>query len=136
MRSLTSCYIRRLTPIEKSELYKKTGSKYKWVTEGEAICRKDDIEIRIPHSFLTDGSSGGPDAGDAWLFHDWLYSTHQICGKPCSRKEADILMIEILKFQRFFIYAKVVKLLFKLNPFGVFSNAWENSGKRGPQFKI
>jgi len=130
MNELVVCYIRRLLNSERDILLKKTGNKYKWVTEGEAKWKN----IIIPIGFLSDGSTGGPDYSDAWLFHDYLYRTHKIRDKNCTRQEADNIMIDILKFQRHFFYAFVVKWIFKLNPLWIVSKAWNNAGKDGPQF--
>jgi hypothetical protein len=135
MNRLKVCYIRRLSDYEKRDIYKKTGQNYKWVTEGEASWEYNDIKITVPQGFLTDGSSGcGPDYSDSWLIHDWLYSTHKIGETVCTRKDADDIMIDVLKWQRFRWYPFVVKYLFKLNPFWLFSKAWKKSGQRGPQF--
>jgi len=134
MTILKVCYIRRLTDIEKVKIFQKTGEKYKWVTEGEAVWEDNGVQVRVPKGFLTDGSSGGPDAGNCWLFHDLLYSTHHIGGNPCTRQEADTIMINILKWERFTWYPFAVRILFALNPFWCFSRAWKKSGNRGPQF--
>ena len=130
MSRLVVCYIRRLNDYEIDALQKRTGTRYKWVTEGESSWDG----IKVPPNFLSDGSSGGPDASDAWLIHDWLYKTHVIGDKPCTRREADDIMIEILKYQRFTWYARVAKLLLRCNPFWVASRAWKRSGDKGPDF--
>lgn len=135
MNKLVICYIRRLTGWERDYVQEMTGnSYYKWVTEGETIWRHGDETITVPKGFLTDGSSGGPDYSDAWLVHDWLYRTHKIEDRSCTRQEADKIMIDILKYQRHFFYAWVAKVSFKLNLFGVFNRSWNHSGDQGPHF--
>ena len=134
MNKLIICYIRRLSDGERDYVRETTGSRYKWVTEGDASWKHGNETITVPKGFLTDGSSGAPDYSDAWLFHDWLYRTHKIEDRVCDRQEADKIMIDILKYQRHYAYAWVAKVSFKLNPFWVFSKAWERSGGKGPDF--
>lgn len=125
---LTAHTIRRLAGWEAH------SRQYKWVTEGIFIWEDGPDKIEIPTGFLCDGSSGGPDFGHGWLFHDYLYSTHRIGDRPCTRKEADELMIRILKWERASYYALAVALLSRWNPFWLFSRAWKRSGERGPEF--
>lgn len=134
MSKLVICYIRRLTDTERNTVYQKTGNRYKWVTEGEMSWKHGDEIIKVPKGFLADGSSGGPDVTDSWMVHDWLYRVHKISDRPCTRREADDVMIDILKYQRHGWYAWVVSCIFKTNPFWLVSNAWETSGSQGPQF--
>lgn len=124
-----------MRPITQEELEQvKSTTRYKWVTEGEYTWRNGDIEINIPKGFLCDGSSGGPDFGHAWLFHDYVYATHKMGDRECTRMQADDLMIEILRWERAGLYALVVAFLSKWNPWWLFSSAWTDSGKRGPEF--
>ncbi len=82
--------LRELTDEEK-EGYK-TAYNYTTTSEFKYECR--DKEICVPIGFLTDGSSGGPDYGSSWLFHDYLYACHKFTtGQDCSRMEADQLMV-------------------------------------------
>lgn len=108
---------------------------YKWVTLGESrwTCKSGEV-IVIPKGFLSDGSSGGPDIGFSWLFHDYLYATHKIGDRECTRKEADNIMATILKWERAPIYRKVFVIISRINPFWLFSKAWKESGKRGAEF--
>jgi len=129
---LIASSLRRLTEYDLALITSNT--RYKWVTEGEYIWTTHDIQIKIPKGFLCDGSSGGPDFGHGWLFHDYLYSTHKIGDKPCTRHEADDIMIDILKWERAGYYALIVAFLTKWNPFWLFTSAWKTSGKRGPEF--
>jgi hypothetical protein len=87
--------------------------------------------ISVTRGFLTDGSSGGPDVGTAWIFHDYLYSTHMYDdGSYCSQDEADKIMRDVLMFEGYKLYAfcyKIVNYLFKYK----FTQAYESSKKRG-----
>lgn len=82
--------------------------------------------ICVPKGFLTDGASGpGWDALDeeCWLLHDFLYSTHNTSseriGEEVTKEEAD----------------KVLQLPWRRTAVSLFGqDAWESSGKRGPQF--
>lgn len=134
MNKLVICYLRRLSVEEKNDIYRKTRNRYKWVTEGEATWLHGNTEIKVPKGFLADGSTGGPDFSIAWLFHDYLYRTHKIGDRPCTRQEADNIMIDILKYQRHYAYAWVAKTIFRVNPFWVVSSAWNYSGRHGPHF--
>lgn len=108
---------------------------YKYATCGEAIwVSKNGEKIVIPKGFLTDGSTGGPDVGFSWLFHDYLYATHKICDRQITKREADKIMCNILKYERASLLKKLVGLIFKWNPFGLVSRAWNASGARGPEF--
>ena len=119
--------LRPLTEIEKL-----TYPKYKYITMSAFSYRKGDRYIEIPKGFLTDGSSGGPDYGSSWLFHDYLYATHCFTrGGRCTREQADIVMENVLQSERMIFYCWIFVKLAKLNPFWLFSRAWKNSGLRG-----
>lgn len=108
---------------------------YKYATCGECSWTRENGEkIIIPKGFLTDGLTGGPSVGFSWLFHDWLYATHKIGDRIITKKEADKIMCQILKYERASILRKFVGFIFKLNPFWLVSRAWKTSGRRGPQF--
>jgi len=95
----------------------------------------DGRQIVVPRGFLTDGSSGGPDCGASWVFHDYLYATHAFTsGEPCTREEADAVMSSVLAHEGRYGYCRVFVKLSWLNPFWLFSSAWEKSGTRGPEF--
>ncbi len=124
--------IRELTDDEK-----KIYPDYKYVTISTFYCEYGDHHVNIPINFLTDGSSGGPDYGWSWLFHDYLYATHEFTsGEKCTRTEADNLMNKILQNERLGIYRWLFMKVSWLNIFWLFSKAWDSSGKRGPTFLI
>jgi len=123
---VTNGEIRELTPDEKG------NSRYIYVVLKPYKLRCGEYEINIPRGFKTDGSSGGPDVGQSWMFHDYLYAAHKFSsGQECKREDADEVMEKILKNERLFIYRWVFKYLAKLNPFYKFSRAWDGSGRRG-----
>ena len=155
--TLTICEgeIRKLTREERKTL---SGS-YKWVVQtvftytntdfaNTGIASDDTrqpgrqpsshVHVQVPLAFLTDGASGGgPDYGSSWLFHDWLYATHEFTsGQPCTRKQADKVMYQVLKHDRLHFYAWGFKKLAAWNPFWVFSRAWKKSGSRGTEFLV
>jgi hypothetical protein len=134
INEIIACQVRKLTLIEKQLIYLKSGNKYKWVTTGTAILKHDDFIVKIPHGFLTDGNSGGPDFGNAWLFHDWVYATHKIGDSNVSIDQADQLMYDILNFERAPLSSKIFSCISKCNPCCLFTSAWTSSGQRGPQF--
>lgn len=122
--------IRRLTLNEKRHY-----PLYKYVTEGESKYTYGDHTIVVPKDFLTDGSSGGPDYGRSWLFHDYLYATHQFTsGQECTRKEADRVMERVLRHENIGWYCWAFVKVSKINPFWLFSRAWRKSGGRGAEF--
>lgn len=128
---ITEGNIRELNSEEK----KKFKTKYKYVVLSECIYETNDKKIIVPVGFLTDGSTGGPDYGCSWLFHDYLYATHAYTsGEICTREEADDIFIKVLRYNRMFAYAWTVEKLAALNPFWLFSRAWVSSGKRGAEY--
>lgn len=133
--------IRTLLQEEKDSY--KTSYKYAIVHPYEYRC--GDKCIIVKEGFLTDGATGGPDYGSSWIFHDYLYASHCFSDdKECSRVEADQIMQDIIKKEISegkileSVYATgfkwSVSQLSDLNPFWCFSNAWESSGKRGPEY--
>jgi hypothetical protein len=133
---ITEGELRRLTEDEK-KMYK---TKYEYVVLSECVYEYGPKKIVVPAGFLTDGSSGGPDHGSAWIFHDYLYATHAYTlvddssSVECSRREADDIFVQVLRHQRMFAYARAADILSSLNFLWLFSRAWERSGKRGPEF--
>ena len=120
-------------------------TKYKWAVVHPYEYRCGDKHIIVQEGFLTDGATGGPDYRCSWLFHDYLYSTHRFSnGRECERKEADQVMQNVLKQEREdgklleSTYAACFKWsvsqISYWNPLWCFSNAWESSGKRGPEY--
>lgn len=146
---ITEGELRRLTEDEKKG-YK---TKYEYVLLSECVYEYQTKKIVVPPGFLTDGSSGGPDYGSAWIFHDYLYATHAYTSvdnsvidssEPlsnavtsnltCSRQDADAIFVQVLRHQRMFAYARIASVLSSLNFLWLFSRAWERSGERGPEF--
>lgn len=97
-----------------------------YVVTEECKCVYNDKEIVVPPGFLTDGSSGGPDYGWSWLFHDYLYTTHLFAnGSHCSRREADTIMYHILRYERQNMYAFAYLMATKIAPC-IFAKHWKN----------
>lgn len=110
-------------------------SAYKYIVTSPYILKWYDKTLVVPRGFVTDGSSGGPDYGTSWLYHDYLYSTHKFSsGEYCTRADADRLMADVLATDRMYAYCRVFLLASRLNPFWLFSHSWTTSGKRGPVF--
>lgn len=134
---------------------------YKYSTKGVysvefLLVRASGLHCRvdIPSGFLTDGSSGGPDYGLSWLFHDYLYATHEVVNTwsnrkiSCTRQEADALMSAVLRYESskeksegdagMSLFAKFYRTGFSWlsywNIGWLFSEAWESSGTRGAEF--
>jgi len=122
--------LRKLTPHER-----KKYPKYKYVTLSKYYYKHKGKICKVPPGFLTDGSSGGPDYGVSWIFHDYLYATHKFeSGEICSRQEADKVMKKILNGEKLTFYCWIFVILAKINIFCLFSRAWKKSGERGPEF--
>jgi len=130
----TSGSYRKLTLNEINFLKSVTRTCYKYVIVSSYKIQWRSKVIQVPTGFLSDGATGAPDIGTAWIYHDYLYSTHRFTsGEDCSRQEADLLMKTILDRENFPCYKKVycwVKDYF----FGLFRRAWQSSGLRGPEF--
>lgn len=128
--------IRQLDDVEKDlDICRKHN--YTWVVEEPYEYHDESIgvHVTVPRGFLTDGASGAPDKGCSWIFHDYLYATHCFDGPIyCTREDADDIMKKILEKEDLDLYRSVVSLFTSLNPFWIFSRAWESSGQRGPQF--
>lgn len=126
--------IRRLS-VEECSLRQCKENGYCWVVESPFECTTPDGQrIVVPVGFLSDGSSGGPDIGTGWLFHDWLYATHLFDdGSTCTREEADRIMYDLLNKDNLGLYGRAVRFLSRHNVFYCFSRAWNSSGSRGPQ---
>ena len=141
--------IRKLTDEEKRiPLIEKYG--FQWVVTRpfEATVQTAIGETRIvyvPLGFLCDGNSGGPDdmfGKDWWVYHDLLYATHEWLGPlDCTRQQADDLMDEFIRNEAPEALKKkcscaglVIELIADIDPWGLFSKAWEESGKRGALF--
>lgn len=108
---------------------------YKYCTLTRYSYSYGPLRIEIPPGFLTDGSSGGPDYGCSWLFHDYLYASHEFSsGEECTREQADAVMKQILESERLGWYCRVFVFVSRVNCCGLFGRAWRRSGERGPQY--
>lgn len=125
--------IRPLTPEER-ERWESSG--YCWVTLSQYRYKYRGITVTVPPGFLTDGSSGGPDYGTSWIFHDWLYATHRFDERECTREEADRVMSTVLGKEKLSWYLSAFNLLSYFNPMWAFSRAWYSSGERGPEYLL
>ena len=122
--------VRKLTPEERENY-----PDYYYVTTSESRFEHNGRTIEVPIGFLTDGSSGAPDYGRSWLFHDFLYSTHEFeSGEICTRSEADQVMKQILLHENMGWYCWLFQKAALFNPFWIFSSAWVRSGLRGPEY--
>lgn len=126
--------IRELTAGESEEVNQgKCCSKYRYVVVSAYTLIWKGRTLCVPAGFLTDGSTGGPDYGTSWLYHDWLYSTHQFSsGEACTREEADELMGDVLAADRMYAYCKAFLILSKMDPFGLFSASWDSGEEKDP----
>jgi len=111
---------------------KKKCPKYKYATCVECSCIINNKKITIPKGFLTDGSTGGPDIGWSWLFHDYLYFTHVFDdGSECTQKQADKIMYDLLTIEKRYLYRTAFSVVNKIFNF-VFKKHWRKRG--GPEF--
>lgn len=133
---------RSLTPQEQTFLSNK-GYYFTKVITTEYACNFGYLEgndikikhIKVPAGFLFDGSTMSPDLGSSYVFHDYLYATHEFfTGQECTREEADGIMIDIMKREGHYLLAPLAKFVFWWNPFGKVDDAWNTSGERGPVF--
>ena len=108
---------------------------YCYVVIDPYVYKSGNRTITVPVGFLTDGASGpGPDIGNSWLFHDWLYSKHCFDdGTACTRNDADSIMSQLLQKENLYRYKWVFDRISHYNFFYSFSSAWNTSGTRGPQ---
>lgn len=87
--------------------------------------------VCVPVGFLCDGSSGGPDVGCSWMFHDLLYCRQMYeDGRPCTRREADQLMSCVLKWERRWLYYAGYNVVVRAVPC-LFARAWRAAAQRG-----
>lgn len=111
--------IRKLTLSERLE-----NLRYKYIVTNEYTCIYNDKQIVVPIGFKSNGATGGPDIGWSWLFHDYLYLTHQFAdGSTCDRQLADKIMYDILIYENLKLYAYSFKITTKLFPC-LFERAW------------
>ena len=128
----------KLRPLTRAEREQFASQGYCWVVVTPYMYQYNGNRITVPSGFLTDGSTGGPDCGCSWLFHDWLYATHCFDQNEeekvsCARADADEVMRIILENERLSLYLKGFNLLSTIDFGWCFSRAWESSGQRGPQ---
>jgi hypothetical protein len=128
--------IRLLSLTEKAKICENLPDhNFKWVTLDESQYQDSNVTITVPTGFLTDGSSGPfPDWGRAWLFHDWLYASHRFDDRPCTRQEADKILLKLIRHDNFYYASWLFCKLVQLNPFYIWTRAWKKSGEHGPQF--
>lgn len=89
--------------------------------------------VSVPRGFLTDGSTGGPEWGSSWVYHDFLYSTHSFDdGTHCSRDEADKIMETVLLKDGLLSYRAAFLASLRAAP-DIFKKAWSQSGEAGPK---
>lgn len=121
---------RKLTAQER-ERY--PDCKYAIVNAYKLECARRNWIIVVPAGFVCDGSTGGPDWGVSWIFHDWLYANQKFDnGIPCERKVADKIMARVLSHERRYLYWVGYK--FALRAFrALFEEAWEEGASRGPR---
>jgi hypothetical protein len=87
--------------------------------------------VVVPVGFLCDGSSGGPDWGCSWVFHDMLYCTQMFHdGRPCRRRDADRLMSCVLRWERRWAYWACYNVAVRALAC-LFARAWREGRKRG-----
>ena len=138
---VTGGTIRTLLEEEKE----KFETPYKWAVVHPYEYKCGDKLIIVSEGFLTDGATGGPDFGVSWIFHDYLYASHQYNnGKGCTRIEADQVMQNVLNKEKeeerllCATYAGCfrfgVSQISYWNPFWCFTRAWNSSGIRGPEY--
>jgi hypothetical protein len=119
---------RKLTKDEKCKF---PQMKYVVTKPFELRSTENKWHVCVPVGFLTDGSSGGPDLGCSWMFHDLLYCRQMHDnGRPCSRAEADCLMSCVLKWERRWVYYPVFNVVVRVVPC-LFARAWRAARKRG-----
>lgn len=119
---------RKLTPAERRRF---PGMKYVVTAEFELKNAEQRWHVHVPVGFLCDGSSGGPDWGCSWMFHDLLYCKQMFeDGRECSRRDADRLMSAVLKWERRWGYFAVYNVVVRAVPC-LFARAWRAAAKRG-----
>jgi hypothetical protein len=83
--------------------------------------------LTVPAGFRSDGASWGPDGTSAWVFHDYLYESHQwTSGEKCDQAEADAVMEDILGTERQWCYARCFRFWLCCNPCGAFNASYED----------
>ena len=118
---------RRLNKKER-ERYREKG--YSWVVYIPYTYTWAGKTITVPRGFLCNGATMSPDINsDSWIIHDWLYCNHHFDdGELCSRRIADMIMMDILKYEGGairYIFRKCFKLAVRIDPFDQFQKAWE-----------
>lgn len=132
---------RRLNSQELNIINSKSVSTYSLVVTDtyEYHDNIKDIHITVNPGFLSNGCNVLPDIdSSSWIVHDYLYATHEYDNDmTCSQYEADHIMYDILCYENTWT-TKIVAFLYKiaitLNPFYLFTKAWNSSGSRGPEY--
>jgi hypothetical protein len=119
-------------------------TKYKYVILTPYRYEFENRVVLVPRGFLTDGSTESPDYGSSWIVHDFIYATHKFLdGTSCTEKEANEIMIQINQQSNpstwygslyMSMYSAMASIVFYVNPFYLVSNAWDQSGSRGPEY--
>lgn len=108
--------IGELRPLTKHERAVHKGMTY--VVETPFVLRLDNKSVYVKRGFMTDGSTFSPDIGFSWLFHDYLYTTHRFStGEVCTRRDADDVMIRVLKAEHRYWFCKLFTFLCRTAPF-------------------
>jgi len=117
--------------LKKNEKCKFPKMKYVVTSPFELKNANKRWHVIVPIGFVCDGSSGGPDWGCSWMFHDLLYCKQMYeNGRPCSRKDADTLMSCVLKWERRWAYFAGYNVVVRTVPC-LFARAWRAARKRG-----
>lgn len=116
--------------LTKDERERYPDCKYAIVSEYKLQCLCRNWMVVVPVGFVCDGSTGGPDCGVSWIFHDWLYANqHFSNGIPCDRKAADQIMACVLRHERRYLYWLGYKLALRIFR-AQFREAWEKGAER------
>lgn len=117
-----------IRPLSKHE--RRIYTPYTYVVETPFLyTRNDGQTVQVPAGFYSDGSTLSPDVGFSWIFHDYLYTTHEFTsGKLCSRQEADNVMVDILNIEGRNLASKLFAFLSRTPPFSyVFERHWKKT---------
>lgn len=106
---------------------------YHYYTVGEFMCTlRNGKIITIPEGYLINGR----EIGWAWVFHEYLYSSHMFDDSSrCTRKEADFILLEMLRNERLYFYSSLVRFVLTIDLFyGYFEKEWFEGGFKGPEY--
>ena len=130
-RNLTADEKRQLAAFSlRSMKYVVTGAYQLTVVTAEASTKT----VTVPIGFLSNGASGFPDWGYAWIYHDWLYAVHKYDdGTPCMRHEADWIAYELLWYEGR-IFSRIAWGIGLSTPLA--QAAWDSGGSLTRSFSI